>query len=407
MKAVVIGPGRIGCGLAGELVRGAGCEVVFAARRQEVVDHLNRVGRYTIRIAHGNGATERMIAPVRAVWTGAAHRVAEEISDADVVITAVGAGNLPGIASVIANGLRRRDEPVNILTFENLGRPCEYLRSLVEEILPRELVEPHGFSGVMIDRVVTQRLGDPAGDEPFVFVGDAPAEIVVDAANLRAPLPQIATMIVAENYQAWIERKLFTFSAGHAATAYLGFLKGYHYIHTAICDPEIRHAVLEAMTEGQRGLAARYGSEVAGDERDLLDIVARFENAALNDPIRRVGRDPRRKLGPHDRLVGAARLAEQAGVSPKSLSLAVAAALCFCSTQSIAGDEVLRQIQLPEGPQVQVETLDCRCKLDHLVADTWARLGEGWREDNLLLSLEGLLWAWRAEASPTPELVSA
>ena len=42
-----------------------------------------------------------------------------------------------------------------------------------------------------------------------------------------------------------------------------------------------------------------------------------------------MARDPARKLSPTDRLVGAARLAEQAGVTPNVLSKAIAAGYCF------------------------------------------------------------------------------
>jgi mannitol-1-phosphate 5-dehydrogenase len=45
--------------------------------------------------------------------------------------------------------------------------------------------------------------------------------------------------------------------------------------------------------------------------------------------VLRLGRDPVRKLGPTDRLVAPARLAEQAGVIPRALAQAIAAALSF------------------------------------------------------------------------------
>ncbi|MFQ5859898.1 MAG: hypothetical protein ACE5LU_30245, partial [Anaerolineae bacterium] len=217
-----------------------------------------------------------------------------------------------------------------------------------------------------------------------------------DGPSLRRPLPAIEGMIVANDYSAWIRRKLYIFSAGHATAAYLGYLKGYHYIHTAIRDPEIRAAVLAAMAEGQRGLAARYGPEVAGDERDLLDIVARFENAALNDPIVRVGRDPRRKLGAQDRLVGAARLAEKAGIRPVKLALAAAAAFCFYNPADPSAIDLHRRIETAGlGPVLQqISGLDPRWGLGRLVADVWLRLTDGWQIGNQLLSLDQLLWAW-------------
>ncbi len=53
----------------------------------------------------------------------------------------------------------------------------------------------------------------------------------------------------------------------------------------------------------------------------------RFANRPLSDTVFRLARDPLRKLGPNDRLVGAARLAEKAGVAPEGLSWSIAGGL--------------------------------------------------------------------------------
>jgi mannitol-1-phosphate 5-dehydrogenase len=206
-------------------------------------------------------------------------------------------------------------------------------------------------------------------------------------------------MIVANNYIAWIERKLYIFSAGHATCAYLGYLKGYRYIHTAIRDPEIRAAVLAAMSEGQHGLAARYGQEIAGDENYLQEIISRFENAALNDPITRVGRNPRRKLGANDRLVGAGRLAEKAGVIPEKLALAAAAALYFHNPADPSASDIQDEIEVTGIGKTlhHICGLDSRRGLGRFVADGWTRLSEGWQRGNLLLKLDQMMWACRRE----------
>jgi len=399
MKAVVIGAGLIGCGFAGQLLHACGYQVVFVARRQVMVDYFNRTRGYRVRLVNGQETHEVLVEGVRAVFTGEPEHVAEEMSSADLIITAVGANNLPNIASLIAAGLAPRRASVNILAFENLVNAGSYLRDLVASYLPKDYpLAKHGFSGALVDRAVPQRLGDPATDEWLTFIGDPQITFVVEGRNLRPPLPMIEGMIVARDYTAWIRRKLYIFSAGHATCAYLGYLKGYHYIHTAIYDPEIRAAVLAAMAEGQHGLAGRYGPEVAGDENDLQAIIARFENAALNDPIMRVGRDPRRKLAAEDRLVGAARLAEQAGIRPEKLALAMAAALCFYNPADPSAADLHHEIEIAGlGP-----TLEHLCGLDsgqglgRFVADVWNQLADGcWQKGNLLLSLEKLLWAWR------------
>ena len=45
----------------------------------------------------------------------------------------------------------------------------------------------------------------------------------------------------------------------------------------------------------------------------------RFANKLLHDPISRVAREPFRKLGLNDRLIGAAQLSLSVGVLPKNL----------------------------------------------------------------------------------------
>ena len=397
MKTLIIGTGKIGCGFAGQLMRASGHEVVFASRNPAMVDYFNRIGSYRVRLATGQNAEEHVIDQTRAVSTSNEKEMTDELTSADLIITAVGAGQLAKIAPMLADGLRGRTTPVNVLAFENMTNAGSYLRQLIANNLPRDhSLAKHGFSSVLVSRAVSQQLGDPTSDDLITFIGDPIDTWVVDNAALCQSLPATQGMIVAENFEAWIQRKLYTYSAGHAITAYLGYLKGYHYIHTAIRDHEIRNAVLSAMKEGQRGLDACYGHEIAGSTRDLLDIISRFDNASLNDPITRVGRDPKRKLGCDDRLVGAARLAEKAGVNPEMLAFGVAAALFFDNPDDPSAADLQHAIRIIGAGSAlrQVSGLDPSRGVGRLIADFWKQLSAGWRSGNQLLSLNSMVWAW-------------
>lgn len=397
MKTLIIGTGKIGCGFAGQLMRASGHEVVFASRNPAMVDYFNRIGSYRVRLATGQNAEEHIIDQTRAVSTSNEKEMADELTSADLIITAVGAGQLAKIAPMMADGLRGRTTPVNVLAFENMTNAGRYLRQLIADNLPRnKMLAEHGFSSVLVSRAVSQRLGEPTSDDLITFIGDPIDTWVVDKAALCQSLPATQGMIVAENFEAWIQRKLYTYSAGHAITAYLGYLKGYHYIHTAIRDHEIRNVVLSAMKEGQRGLNARYGHEIAGNTQDLLDIISRFDNASLNDPITRVGRDPKRKLGCDDRLVGAARLAEKAGVNPEMLAFGVAAALFFDNPDDPSAADLQHAIRIIGAGSAlrQVSGLDPSRGVGRLIADFWEQLSAGWRSGNQLLSLNSMVWAW-------------
>jgi mannitol-1-phosphate 5-dehydrogenase len=364
-KAVVIGAGRIGCGLAGQLLRASGYDVTFITRNAEVVKNLNRNGGYHVLLTSAAECCMVSVDGVKAVAISDEVVAVAALTRADVIITAVCSQNLPAIAPLIAQALSRRETPANVIAFENMPSVGECLRRLVASAMAEPgQVDRHGFSGAVISRMA-----------------------------LRAPLPKIRGMKLVDNYQPWVLQKLYTFSAGHATAAYLGWLKGYHYIHTAIHDPEIRKAVFNAMSEGQRGLAAKFGKEFACSRADLDAIVTRFENANLNDPIVRVARDPHRKLAADERLVGAGRLAEAAGVFPQQLALVAAAALCF----SNSGDGKPCTACFEQSQAA--ETLNEICGLDaahgfgRIVAKSWAQLAPSLLPGNLLLSLNQRLWA--------------
>lgn len=393
MKAVVVGPGRIGCGMAGHALHRSGYELVFVGRNPDVVDHLNRVGRYGVRLVNGRQSEESVVDGVRAVSAYDPEGLAEAVMAADVIATAVGCPSLPAAGALLADGLRRRTTPVNVLAFENLGNGGTCLRHFVAACGGAGV--GHGFSAALVSRVVAQRLGDPRADEPLVFVGDPTSEFMVDARSLVPPAPALHGMKAVQDWDAWVQRKLFTFSAGHATAAYLGFLKGYHYIHTAVRDPEIREEVLHAMREGQKGLLARFGPEVAGSDEDLAAIVARFENAALNDSIDRVGRDPLRKLSLEDRIVGPARLAQAAGVKPGHLMLAAAAAMLYCNPGDPSAVAMQRELQ-QGGPGEALDKISgfhADTTLGRSVVRAYCKLAEGRPPDGKLLSLDRFFWA--------------
>src|SRR5439155_8693185 len=135
--------------------RESGFDVVFLSRNATIVEHLNRLRRYRVSLSDGHRLRESEIDEVRAVGTFEPERAAREIAGADVVATAVGAGNLPDVAPLIAAGLSRRVTPVNVLAFENMRNASRRLRELVTDRLPRsERDVEHGFAGALVERVV-------------------------------------------------------------------------------------------------------------------------------------------------------------------------------------------------------------------------------------------------------------
>ncbi|MDN5571259.1 MAG: hypothetical protein L0G22_08410 [Propionibacteriaceae bacterium] len=390
MKGVVIGAGRIGCGLAADLLHRSGHEIVMVGRGP-AIDALARTRACTVRLTDGRSATDHIVAVADAVHIADTGRVARHVADADVVCTAVGADRLDTVADLIAPGLARAPRPVDVLAFENRLDAAAVLRTAVTDRLG-DRGSRHGFSGTVIARAVAQRVLPVDDDANLLVVGDRSDEVHVDAAALTGAWASVPGLVGVESFPAYYRRKLYRFSAGHATAAYVGAVKGYRYLHAAVADPEIAAAVLGAMEEGRQGLDVRYGPAVAGTRAELTGILARFGNAVLGDTVERVGRDVPRKLARGERLVGAARLAHAAGVRPTHLALAAAAALDRCPSLTGATDEVTPRQLASTVSRITGVRPDHRLAL--LIADLWAQLAAGGCGESPLLSLTRRTWAW-------------
>ena len=99
------------------------------------------------------------------------------------------------------------------------------------------------------------------------------------------------------------------------------------------------------------------------------------------DFIERNARDPIRKLGPEDRLVGSARLVQSYGIVPENLCTAIAAAIYYRSPGDPFAEELVR-MRTEEGVDAMLTKV---CKLDpdgelgRLIKQKIAQLKEwGW-----------------------------
>ena len=327
LKAIIFGAGRIGCGFVGQLLHQSGYEVCMIAR-PPMLNCLAAAGGYVVRLVSSRTQSEYAVDQIRVIDVSRRREVAAAIADADLVCIAVGSAALHAAAPLLAEGLAAARGPVNVIAFSNVEDAGPRLRRMVMHCGGR-FSDRHGFSGAVVSRaVVHRRLPLNCGD-PVLLVGDPLSTFVVDAGALRDPFPAIRELVAVVDFTAHYRSKLYRYSAGHAAAAYLGYLRGHIRVHDAVRDPQVRLSVRAAMAEGRAGLLATYGPEIAGSRDDLDVLLARFDNASLDDEVARVGRDVVRKLGRSDRLIAPALMAEHAGTPAVCLAETVAAALFF------------------------------------------------------------------------------
>lgn len=336
--AIIFGAGNVGRGFLGQLFSGSGYEVVFVDVDELLVRGLAERGHYTIRLVDNDWLEEVTVTPVRALLASDADAVAQVVASAGIAATAVGVRALPFVAPLVAAGIAQRAAagvavPLNLIICENLKDAAATFRSMVEQHLPASLhayLRSHiGFVDTVIGRMVPPLTPALRAEDPTLIVVEPYKELPVDRVGLIGPAPRVVGLEVCDNFPAYTARKLYIHNCGHAVLAYLGHLAGHEYGYQALADPTIRPWFDAALAESKAGIVAVHGVDPAWLDAHVADLTRRFANRALGDTILRLGRDPLRKLGPTDRLVGAARLAEQASVIPDALSRAIAAAYRF------------------------------------------------------------------------------
>ncbi|MBN1509754.1 MAG: hypothetical protein JW955_23100 [Sedimentisphaerales bacterium] len=370
--AVQFGAGNIGRGLMGQLFWEAGFDTVFVDANASLVEHLDRHGAYPLRLldAYSRSIRELTIRGFRSLDTGRQAAIAEVIAESRIVATAVGVANLDAISPLIAAGIRRRlecrGEPLDIYLCENsLGAAAmlsQRVIGLLEEPAREWARNNVGFVGTSVARIVGGSGVRSPQDDPLLVVADAHRDIPYDGKATRAGEPGIEGLHPVSNFTAEVERKIFTHNLGHAALAYLGYMRGHTYIHETFDDDFVRSVFDGALDETTEALLQRYRADLNRREHMEIrkDVRIRFSNPLLEDAITRVARDPVRKLGPDDRIIGAADLCRSQGVMPNHVATVCAAALCYdCpeDTTAMRMQTLIRQQGMAEALR-QISNVD-------------------------------------------------
>jgi mannitol-1-phosphate 5-dehydrogenase len=345
LLAVHFGAGNIGRGFIGNLLFHSNYETCFVDVNSEIVDLLNEKKQYRVVLADPS-QEEVVIKNVRAINSASNPQlVIEAIANADLITTAIGPNILPFIASLLADGLRKRIElnakPLNVIACENMIGGSSLLKEKVyEKISDAEKTlfdERFGFPDSAVDRIVPNQINEDklmVKVEPFY-------EWVVEETKIVGDKPEITGITYVNELVPYIERKLFTVNTGHALAAYFGYYFGIETINKAMENEQINALVKGALKESGDFLVAKYGFDQDVHSKYIQKIIKRFANSYITDEVTRVGRSPIRKLGSNDRLVSPARqYHELVGKEPIYLMKGIAAALLY----DYYGDEEAIQV---------------------------------------------------------------
>ena len=335
--AVILGAGKIARGFIAHLLQLSGYRITFVEKLPALVAQLRERGRYRIHIM---GAPEKsaVIDGFEVLSSGELDSVAERVAGADVVFVSIGGPHLPEVAPHLAGGIRRaflaaRSAPLNIILGENYFQPGQWLRGLIEETLSaaeREWFRKQvGIVETMILRSTIEPTEELRAEDPLCLKAQDMWEMPADKAAFVGDPPPVEGLTPKDNFQGGLIRKLFTYNAVNAMISYPGYLKGYELLSEAANDSELAGLARTASEESGPALCAKFSFDPEDQRRFAESAIGKYQKREIVDPIERNARDPIRKLGRHDRLVGPACLALEYGIKPSALSWGIGAALHY------------------------------------------------------------------------------
>lgn len=174
------------------------------------------------------------------------------------------------------------------------------------------------------------------------------------------------------------EAKLYGHNGMHAVMGYLARLRGHRFIAEVRDDSAVFESAREAaLEESGRALCIKHAGRdplftAEGFRSYIDDLLERMVNPHLRDSVERVVRDPRRKLGWEDRLVGAMRLALAHGIEPRRFALGAAAALAMLREFDPNPDDVLLDEAWSDSGAARSE----RLRIARLIAEAGRGLAE-------------------------------
>ncbi len=335
MSCVIFGAGKIARGFIGHLLYLSGIEFTFVEKFDGLTDLMNERGQYTVNIL-GNEKENCIVKGAKALKFSEKEKIAEAIANADAVFNAVGGKNLGEIVPYLAAGIELKAKKggyINFVTCENWKQPADILRNGISEIISdeaREYFENNvGITEAVIMRSAIESSKELLEKDPLVVNVQNFWELPVDASRIKGSLPEIKGLKLVESFTGFLERKFYTYNAANGTVSFLGALMGYEKIADAAHDEKILEILDGVYQETARALSLKHNFPLEEQLAFTLTSKNKLQDYTIVDFIERNARDPIRKLGKDDRLVGSARLVLSYGITPHNLAIAIAAAMHY------------------------------------------------------------------------------
>lgn len=366
MSCVIFGAGKIARGFIAHLLSLSDIDFVFVEKADALADLINERGQYTINIL---GAPEKnyVVKNARALKFSQVDEITEAIEDADVVFDAVGGKNLQELIPFYIRGIEAKAKKggyLNFVTCENWKEPAKILQDGVEAGISDEargyFEKNVGFTESVIMRSGIEAPKELLEKDPLIVNVQDYWYLPVDADRIKGKLPEIKYMDAMTGFAGFLERKFYTYNAANGTTSFLGALLGYEVLAEAAHDERILKILDGVYQETGKALSEKHGIPLEEQMAFTKTSLHKLQDYTIVDSIERNARDPLRKLGKDDRLVGSAKMVLSCGIRPENLCTAIAAAIYYRNLEDPSAVQ-LEKLVKEEGIDAVLTKV---CKID-------------------------------------------
>jgi len=363
-SCLAIGAGAIGKSVTGLTFREMGFDVTFVDVREDVIRDINRRKGYRIKTARFKMEdTWQEVTGVSACSVSSDEAEKKAIC-ADYMCTSVGSAGLKTFIPTLVKWLQKRNsvshKRMYLLFFENEGQCMDMVSHAVKTAMGN-IPEWLTMAKASIERM-TKAL--PSDNGEFDVVGERvfpvflPKETMKDSSIAK----DTKRFRLVDDIDAYYYRKLYTNNLGHAALGYAGTYYGYHTSVQTMDDERVSSIMYEALSESGAMLVKTFGFTEEEMREHIEELPTRFWNQGLDDSLVRLARDPIRKIGPEERIIGAMRKCFLKGIEITGICKILCYALRYYN-ESDEESRLLNKLGKEKGMEWVLENI-CRISRD-------------------------------------------
>lgn len=326
-NVVIIGAGRSGRGMLGELYDSAGYKIVFADCDADIVYGLRRQGFYTVQMMdlHTGECTERRVENFQTV------HVIEELDEymdallkADWISTALLPKDFDSVILDLAKAIslrheRKIDTPMYITLGANYVGLQEYFDTRLRKQLAQKDLSYYEDKVNLIMSIVNRKnlLPEQKTEDKFRVIGDNKSVLRVESISAisKGGIDLPSFFRLEANLNAAMAIKIWSGNLVQCSMAFVALSEGCSGTWEASMNAKASEYAYYASCEGYRGVALEYGLPDRTQE-EMRAPVSIFRTHEFSDSLLRIVREPIRKLARNDRFIGPALCCIKHGILP-------------------------------------------------------------------------------------------